>query len=133
MGSGTAGVSGGVGAESGNEQLPIANDTATGQANTQADQAGRQPGVGTGNGAGSKATQFKLKHPDRPGSRRTKPPAGAAKPSQLLRDMRFVYKYGESRDRTHGHRYCRWWLEDDPKGFLRKLADLEEALAARQR
>jgi hypothetical protein len=88
--------------------------------------------VGTGNGAGSKATQFKPKDPTAPRApKKPKPAAGAAKPSQLLRDMRYVYRH--DLDWTNGHAHCRRWLEDDPAGFLKKLADLEKALAARQK
>jgi hypothetical protein len=44
--------------------------------------------------------------------------------------MRYVYRHGWEMDRTNGHAHCRRWLEDDPAGFLKKLAELEKALAS---
>lgn len=89
-----------------------------------------QLGVGTGNAPGSKATQFKVQYPDRPPVRRRVPMA--VKPSRLLRDMRHVYTHHEDYDRTYAHENCRRWLDQDPKGFMVKLAQLEAALVSGQ-
>jgi hypothetical protein len=70
--------------------------------------------------------RFKKGNPGRPGRGHRKG-GSDEKPSQLLRDMRFVYGHDEGADRTAGHRHCREWLRSDKKGFLSKLADLEKA------
>jgi hypothetical protein len=103
----------------------------TGEPDTVAGgRAVRERGVGTGNGAGSRATQFQSRHPGAVKAKRTGPGNAARKPCRLLRDMRFVYGHDESWDRTCGHEHCRRWLEQDLKGFLSKLGQLEAALAS---
>src|SRR5208337_2333241 len=75
---------------------------------------------GRGQAEGSKSTRFQPGHPGRQrGGRRHR------LPSQLLRDMRFVYAQDESKDRTPGQKLCRQMLKDDPKGFFSQLAKLE--------
>jgi hypothetical protein len=44
--------------------------------------------------------------------------------------MRFVYAHGDERDRTEGHYNCRTWLEEDLKGFMTKLAQMESQESA---
>jgi hypothetical protein len=78
---------------------------------------------------GSKATQFKPRHP---GTKARKPERakGTLKPCKLLRDMRFVAAHRASRDRTPGQRTCRRWLKENLKQFMSKLTALEVAYAA---
>jgi hypothetical protein len=57
--------------------------------------------------------------------------AGADAPG-LLMAMRHVVTWPSVKDRVQLHRVCRLWLENDRKGFLSKLADMEKALLAFQ-
>ena len=84
--------------------------------------------VGTGNGTGSVSSRFKPGNAGRPG-RRTGPEKGTRLPSQMLKDMRWVYSHEVAKDRTQGHRHCRRWLNEDPKGFLSHMSQLEKAHA----
>jgi len=47
--------------------------------------------------------------------------------------MRWVYQHAEDLDRTPGHKSCRQWLRDDPKGFLSQMSQLERALIVAQK
>jgi hypothetical protein len=47
-------------------------------------------------------------------------------------DMRHVYTRPKGEDRTPAQKNCRRWLEEDPKAFLAKLADLERAVLSRE-
>lgn len=77
---------------------------------------------GRGKTEGSKTTQFKPGHPGRKhGGRKPRPP------SQLLRDMRFVYGQDESKDRTPGQKHCRQILKEDANRFFAQLAKLESS------
>src|SRR5207245_6417580 len=42
-----------------------------------------------------------------------------------LADMRWVYGHPKTQDRTQGHRVCRGWMDDDPKGFMTAKTQLE--------
>ena len=77
---------------------------------------------------GRAATQFK---PGNTGPRHSRKGQGRGlrKPPKLLADMRRVYAQDESQDRTPGQKRCRSWLNQDPAGFLSRMADLEKAHA----
>jgi hypothetical protein len=118
---------GGTAAETAAETIA---ETIAEQALEQAGEApGQVAGFGRGKAPGSKATQFKQRHPGRT-VRKPERVKATLKPCQLLRNMRWVFAYQQYRDRTPGQRTCRKWLKVDLKGFMSKLADLEKEFAA---
>jgi hypothetical protein len=59
-------------------------------------------------------------------------PELAAGDGTLFEDMRHVRRFPASRDRTEGQRDARRWKQQDFKGFMTRLADLEKAALAGQ-
>jgi hypothetical protein len=53
--------------------------------------------------------------------------SAVAEESSLLDDMRHVRRFPSSHDRTEGRRDCRKWKKSDLKGFMNRLAALEQA------
>jgi hypothetical protein len=83
--------------------------------------------IGTGNGAGSKATQFKpgwKGGPGRPRASHEGEPVTSASP---LDDMGHVYSNPASKDKTPGQKRCRQFLEEDFKAFVTLYMKLVEA------
>ncbi len=57
-------------------------------------------------------------------------PSGTKEGPAFLRDMRWVYRNKDGSDRTQGQRTCREWLKADIKGFMAKMASLEQDFLA---
>ena len=94
------------------------------------------PHIGTGNGTGSKATQFKpgwKGGPGRPCASKNEEPARQMNP---LEDMLHVYTNPPSKDKTPGQKGCRQFREKNYKGFIAllmkhmKLAEVTRSDAA---
>lgn len=57
---------------------------------------------------------------------------GVLKPPQVLSDMRAVYRQTPEQDRNGGQKALRKLLDEDPKGFIGQLGQLERQWAARR-
>ena len=59
-----------------------------------------------------------------------KPKPAPASVPEVLADMRAVYKQSKRKDKC-GQKLMRTFMEDDPKGFVKQMCDMERAYLAR--
>ncbi len=72
--------------------------------------------------------------PDNPPPGKGRQPGRSVKQtSAYLADLRHVYRQPVETDKTEGHRMCRKFKDDDPKGFLKEIGLQERAHAAGKR
>ena|SRR6266550_8512065 len=57
----------------------------------------------------------------------TSPLSIASEPEDMLKAMKFVAANRAERPETHFRGHLRRWMEDDVRGFMNRLADLEKA------